>query len=282
MPTFETPEPISATIELVVGDLRIEASDRTDTVVEVRPTDETDESDVRAAEQTRVEFSGGNLLVRAPKNRPLDFSKKSRSVDVTIELPSGSRVHADAAMADLRGTGRLADCLFKSAAGHVHLDQTGPLELNTSAGNVSVDRIDGRAELSTGSGKLRIGELNGAGVVKNSNGDCEIGAVTGKLRVRNANGDISVGTSADAVDARTANGSIALGHAAGGPLALETSMGNVDVGIKTGTPAWLDVKTGFGRVDSELEASTDGPGPGNESIEVRARTSMGDITLRRS
>ena len=36
MPTFETPDPISVTID-IVGDARITASDRTDTVVTVRP-----------------------------------------------------------------------------------------------------------------------------------------------------------------------------------------------------------------------------------------------------
>ena len=38
MPTFDTPEPISVTVELSVGDHRIVAGDRTDNVVEVRPT----------------------------------------------------------------------------------------------------------------------------------------------------------------------------------------------------------------------------------------------------
>ena len=37
MPTFDTPEPISATIDLAVGDVRISAGDRLDTVVEVHP-----------------------------------------------------------------------------------------------------------------------------------------------------------------------------------------------------------------------------------------------------
>jgi len=39
MPNFETPEPISVTLELGVGNVRITVSDRTDTTVEVRPSD---------------------------------------------------------------------------------------------------------------------------------------------------------------------------------------------------------------------------------------------------
>ena len=58
MRTFDTPEPISVTVELGVGDLRIVASDRTDTMVEVRPSDAAKKADVTAAEQTRVEYAG--------------------------------------------------------------------------------------------------------------------------------------------------------------------------------------------------------------------------------
>src|SRR5690606_27828138 len=54
MPNFKTPEPISVTFELGVGTVRITASDRTDTTVDVRPSNESDESDVQAAQRVRV------------------------------------------------------------------------------------------------------------------------------------------------------------------------------------------------------------------------------------
>ena len=46
MPTFETPQPITATIDVAVGDVRISAVDRGATVVEVRPSDASNEEDV--------------------------------------------------------------------------------------------------------------------------------------------------------------------------------------------------------------------------------------------
>ena len=54
MPTFDTPEPISVTVELGVGDLRIVASDRADTMVEVRPSDAAKKADVAAAALERT------------------------------------------------------------------------------------------------------------------------------------------------------------------------------------------------------------------------------------
>jgi hypothetical protein len=50
MPNSETPEPISVTLELSVGNLRIAPSDRTDTVVEVRPSDAMGNLDIGIAE----------------------------------------------------------------------------------------------------------------------------------------------------------------------------------------------------------------------------------------
>ena len=68
MPTFDTPAPISVTVEFGVGDLRVTATDRTDTVVEVRPTESGAEaSDVAAAEQTRVEYANGALAREGPE-----------------------------------------------------------------------------------------------------------------------------------------------------------------------------------------------------------------------
>ena len=85
MPTFDTPEPISVSLELGVGDIRIVAGDRTDTVVEVRPTDPAKKGDVTAAEQTRVEFAAGRLQIRAPKAveavHALGWPRVDRSAD---------------------------------------------------------------------------------------------------------------------------------------------------------------------------------------------------------
>ena len=115
MPTFDTPEPIVVTIDISVANVRFVASERTDTVVEVRPTNENEPSDVKAAEQVRVEYSGGTLLIKGKNPRPFDFSSKSWSVDLTVELPEGSQVQADASVGDFQSTGRLGECRFKSS-----------------------------------------------------------------------------------------------------------------------------------------------------------------------
>jgi DUF4097 and DUF4098 domain-containing protein YvlB len=280
MPVYDTPEPISVTIDLSIGRVRVAASDRTDTVVEVRPSDETDESDVQAATQVQVDRNGGVLRVTGPK-RVFDFSRKTRSVDVTVELPAGSQVSATLQGGDMRLAGRLGECRLKTSAGNIWLEQSGPLHLSTSAGHVTADVIGGNAEISTGSGKIQIGEIAGTAVVKNSNGETTIDAVTGDVRVRAANGDIQIGRAGAGVDAKSSNGSIRLGELVRGSVVVGTAMGDLDIGIADGTAAWLEVNTSFGHVRNLLENATR-PDETDRTVEVRGRTSYGDITIHRS
>jgi DUF4097 and DUF4098 domain-containing protein YvlB len=281
MPTFETMEPICVTIALSVGDLRITASDRTDTVVVVSPSDSSKESDVKAAEQTRVEYSQGTLVIKAARSwkRYTPFGG-GESIDVAIELPAGSRVEAEAAVADIRCDGRLGDCRLTTGVGNIRLDETGPLHVSTSAGNVTVDRVGGRGEV-TASGQLRINEIDGPAVIKNLNGVTWIGEVKGDLRCNAANGDITVDRALGAVSARTANGAVRIGEVVRGSVELGTAYGELEVGIRAGTAALLDVRSQFGSVRNSLTAS-DGPHPSDSTVEVRARTSFGDIVIRRS
>ena len=281
MPSFETPEPISVTVDLSVGNVRIAASDRTDTVVHVQPSSPSDESDVDAANRVRVDYTNGVLTVVGPKSRMFDFSRKTRSVDVSIELPSGSRVSGETSVGDLHTTGRLGDCEFKTAAGNAQVERTGALRLRTSAGNISADEVGGNADINTSSGKVRIGDVDGSLTAKSSNGEIEIGSAAGDVELRTANGSISLGRAGASVDAKTSNGSIQVGEVVRGQVTLGTAMGDLKVGIAEGTAAWLDVNTGFGQVHSQLDNAAS-PEQSDETVEVRAHTSFGGITIHRA
>ena len=283
MPTYDTPHPVTATVELVVGDLRIVAADRTDTVVEVRPSDPGSDADVRAADQTRVEYADGLLLVKTPKQRGLGLFGKPGSVDVTVDLPARSKVQVDSGAGGVRTTGTLGACRVKSGAGDVQVDRVegGRLSLEIGAGRVDVDTVAGRADISTGSGRLQVREIDGPAVVKNSNGDSWIGLVTGDLRINAANGDIAVDRAGGDVVASTANGGVTVGAVTRGTVSLKTGFGEIEVGIPAGTAAKLDVSTSFGRIRNQLE-STDGPQETDETVDLRARSSYGDIVIRRS
>jgi len=281
MPVFDTPEPISVTIDVAVGDIRITADDRDDTVVEVRPSDGSHEPDVRAAEQTRVEYAEGRLLVKAPKQRTLGLFGKPGSIEVTIDLPAGSHVQADASVAEFRSEGRLGECRIKSATGGIRLDHAGKLDVDTGAGAVVIDRVAGPAEVNTGSGRVRVRQIAGTALIKNSNGDTWVGEIAGDLRVNAANGGISVDKAGAGVTANTANGDVRIGDVTRGSASLKTACGEIEIGIRPGSAARLDVHTHFGRVHNDMD-TVERPEPTEETVDVRARTSYGDIIIRRS
>jgi hypothetical protein len=265
MPTFDTPEPISVSLRIGVGEVRIIASDRADTVVDVQPSDPARSSDVIAAEQTVVEYADGELEIKGPRRGKRYSLRGDRmSIDLRIEVPTGSVLRGQAGLAPLRATGTLGECRYR-----------------TGAADITVDEVTGATELTTGTGAVRVDRIGGTSVIRNANGDTRIGESRGELRVKSANGGISVGRADGSVVATTANGDIHLGDVAGGTVVAETSVGRVEVGVRSGVAAWLDLHTSFGRVRNLLDAGG-GPGPGEGTVEVRARSSLGDITVGRA
>jgi hypothetical protein len=280
MPTFDTPEPITASIDIAVGDVRVAAGDRTDTIVAVEPSDPANAEDRQVAEQTRVGYANGQLVIKAPKLRSWRLRRNGGSIAVTVELPAGSQLHGAGGLADFHGDGSLGDCRIRTGAGRIQLDETRNLSVKSGAGNISVERVAGETEITVATGDVRLRELAGAAVIKKSNDDTWIGRADGDLRVTTANGDISVEVANASVSAKTANGSLRVGDAARGEVALETHLGDIEVGIREGSSAWLDVRSTAGSVRNELDAS-DAPASSAETLEVHARTHLGDVVIAR-
>jgi hypothetical protein len=190
---FGTPAPVTAILDVPAGYLRFIAADRVDTTVEVLPANPSKRRDVEAAGLTDVTYRDGVLRIKAPtaKNQLLG---PSGAVEVTVQLPAGSRVRARTASAELRGVGRLDDVTFDGAQGAVKLDETAGARLTLHAGSILIGRLTGDGNISTHKGDLTITE-----------------AVRGTLTLRTEAGDIRIGAArgtAATLDAGTAYGRI--------------------------------------------------------------------------
>jgi hypothetical protein len=131
--------------------------------------------DVKAADDTHVDLHDGTLTVRTgAKWRSLTKS----SVDLTIELPTGSSLQGSA-LGPLFAQGRMASCTFTSRSGDIRIDEAGRLDLRATAGSVVVGHAFGAAEIAVSAGGVRIRELDGDATIKNTNGTTEIGRTTG-------------------------------------------------------------------------------------------------------
>ncbi|MDX3225676.1 DUF4097 family beta strand repeat-containing protein [Streptomyces sp. ME19-01-6] len=278
MPSFDTPEPISVTAHVGAGSIRFTASDRLDTAVEVRPGNAKRDKDVQAAEQTEVTYASGVLTVRTKERR---FIGPSGIVEVTVELPTGSHVGITGSWAQVFGEGRLGEVRVKTSGGDVRLDTTGPLQLTVSHSSIVVDRVEGNAEITSSSGSLRVGTVEGSAVLKNSHGTTTVGTAIGDLRVSGAHGDIDIESAESSVTATTAGGALRVGEAVRGTVQLETAYGLIEIGIREGTAAWLDVSSERGQVRNAL-ADSEPPAATEDTVKVRARTRWGNIDVRRA
>ncbi|WP_329572850.1 DUF4097 family beta strand repeat-containing protein [Kitasatospora sp. NBC_01266] len=179
MQKFETPAPIAAVLEIAAGRVQFIAADRTDTTVEVRPANPAKSRDLKAAEQTTVEFADGVLRIRTadPKNQ---YFGPSGSLEVTVQLPTGSHVEGRTASTELRGVGRLGDVAFEGAYRQIKIDEAASVRLTAVDGDVEVGRLNGPAQISTARGAIRIAEaVRGAVVLRTQMGDISVGATAG-------------------------------------------------------------------------------------------------------
>jgi putative adhesin len=261
MPNFDTPQPITAVVEIAAGSIRLLASDRDDTVVEVRPRDESRPHDVKAAEEARIDFRNGTLVVTS--NRRFSFPRRG-AVTVDIALPQGSRLDVAVASAQVRADGRYADCKLASASG-----------------NFSVESVAGNIKADTASGTVAVDAIKGAAVIATASGDVTLGDLDGNVKFRAASGSLIVGHLHGNVNAQTASGDVTVTAAVNGAISVQTSSGELVVGIAKGTAAQLDLRSGTGEVRSTLAAS-DGPADGDETLLVRARTGSGDVVVQRA
>ncbi|GAA1500546.1 DUF4097 family beta strand repeat-containing protein [Kitasatospora kazusensis] len=286
--TFNTPTPIAVTLDLYVADVRFAASDRTDTIVEVRPGDPDKAADVKAAENTRVEYDDAtrtlSIVSRKPLNRFVNFSgKRPESVTVVIQLPTDSDVRGEAALGDFRSDGVLGAVALKTDVGAVRLAETGPLNLRSGVGGITVEGVSGSAEVHSGSSDVRIGTVDGVSDISTGNGKVWVGLVVGPATVKASNGSVSVDRALSDITAATSNGEVRIGEVVRGKVSATSKNGGVEVGVREGSAAWLELNTGIGRVYNEL-ASSDAPEAGEpvDKVEVYAGTKLGDVTIRRA
>jgi hypothetical protein len=192
MHTFTTPAPVTAVLDIPAGRIQVTATDQTISTVQIQPADPSKGRDVKLAGQLTADYSDGTLRVRGRAGHRILGS--TGAVEVTLQLPAGSRVQATAASAEFTTTGPLDQVTFDSAQATVAVGQAGTARLTTVDGDITVGRLGGDAELRTVKGDIAVTEASGGTLV--------LSAQSGAITVGTA-----AGTSA-ALDAGTTVGRI--------------------------------------------------------------------------
>jgi DUF4097 and DUF4098 domain-containing protein YvlB len=263
MPTFETPRPIDLAINLQVGRIDVIASERSNAVVTVTPSGSRP-GDRRGVDETKIAFDNGRLSVIGPKPRVSWIGPNSGdSVDIAVELPTGSRLSAEVVVGNIHTRGRLGATRLKNSTGSVDLEAVGD------------------AEITAAYGQIKIGSITGDAVVKSSYGGVRIGKSSGDLEAKLSYGDLTVASVLGSVTATTAYGAVTLSEVSSGSVQVDSGYGEVSIGIRAGVAAWLDLSSKEGRVRNGLETEA-APDASEQTVSVRARTGNGDITIQRA
>lgn len=276
MPTFATPAPIAATVQVAGAQVRVTTSDRTDTVVLVEPIDKASQSDVKVANKTKVDFAGGQLSVKTTAS-----GNKNGSVAITIDLPAGSSVVAYLAHSGVHAEGSFGECELHVASGRVQFDRIRALQANISSGEVTIGHIAERANIDGAAFAMRISEVGDTVKLSSSGGQTWIGHASADLDLSSGHGGFDIDRADGSVTAKTGDGAIRIGRLTRGQAELLNRSGNIEVGISEGTAASIDVSSERGAVHN-LVSSQGNSDPTDDKVMVHARTRHGDIIIQRA
>jgi Putative adhesin len=276
---FDTPAPPRLTIEFRAGTVTIDTADVVETTVDLQPRHESKASrDAVAA--TVIEQRGDEIVVLVP-SRFGGLLGRSADLALTVTAPHATKLHASAGSADIVARGRFAMTTVTTGSGDVELgDVEDSARLRSGSGRLRVASIAKDVQVVTGSGDIDLGVLTGSGVVQSGSGDVRIGSGGAALEIKTGSGDVSIGTAPVDVSVRTASGDISIDAVTTGEVRAKAASGDIHAGVRSGTAAWLDVRTISGRVTSDLES---GGQPSDDEARARLRleTASGDIELVR-
>jgi Putative adhesin len=176
---------------------------------------------------------------------------------------------------------------------------TGPaerLEARTASGDVRVDQVAGRSVVQTASGDVSI---NGTAEcdVRTASGDIEVHRVTAEAVLHSTSGDVRIDVASGDVNARSVSGDIRVLDVTTGRAEVITVSGDVEIGIHAGSLTAVDLSTVSGTTETDFTVTDDLPTAAaaaeaadaaevtNEEgpvLELRVKTTSGDIRLRRS
>jgi len=266
---FETHEPVRLFTEIGKGSVRVEATDTTETHVEVTGRD---------ADQVLVRQDGQQISVIAPKQRSV-ISFGGDRIDVLITLPEHSDVAVRTGSADVTLTGTVGTAQVKSGSGDIEVDAAaGPAVLETGSGDVRVEQARAELKAKSGSGDVLVVDAAGALVVSTGSGDVQLWTTHGPAVVKTGSGDLKVGDAGTDLSFSTGSGDLVVKTAQRGRLTAKCASGDVHIGVRAGIPVWTEVSTVSGEIRSDLQGAGE-PTDGADHLELRAKTVSGDVVL---
>lgn len=282
--TFETPGDVRLEVRIGGGEVRLETAETQETTVVLEPLRDNDASTAAVA-NARVELrerGGGYEVVVDARDRGRGLFRNAE-VLVSVTCPEGSSVETKTGSADVSGRGRFGSVEVESGSGDIEFgDVSGDARVNAASGDVQLGNVGGYARLNSASGDIQARVLAGEAKINTASGDIIVREVHGELGANSASGDVLVREARSSVSVNTASGDQEIGRVVEGNISLKSASGDLKVGIAEGSSLWVDARSRSGDVRSELPVSDSPPENGGPSVELRATTMSGDITVSRA
>lgn len=208
------------------------------------------------AERLIVERTGSNVSVRQAT------TFLSRSVAVTIVVPTGTDLRIGGGALDVGLGGGLGEVTVKTASGDIRLDHARRARLSTASGDVHVGAVDGDVAISGASADIYVGRVGGDLEITLASGDARAADVSGSARVSTVSGDVW------------------LDRVGGGLVELKSISGDLQVGLPAGSRVQADLTSMTGTIHTP-ERDPEAP-PATRQIRVTAHTASGDIRIDRA
>src|SRR4051812_34041602 len=269
--SFDVSGPVELDIRIASGDIEIDPTLEGRIDVELIAHDEESEMLVTNA---RIELdpargSRPHLLIEVPKRRGGSFSLGSlftrTGITCTVRCPSDSGISLRSKSADLTARGTI-----------------GGLNVATASGDIEVDRVTGGVNVKSASADFTAGEIGGGGSIHSASGDIDIETARGPLNLNSVSGDISISEAYDNVNANTVSGDQDHGAVLRGKVTAVAVSGDITIGVRRGSRAYLDCSTVSGDTSSDLEVGSAEPEGDGPLVEIRAKTVSGDIKITRA
>ncbi len=284
--TFQTPGETRLDIRLGAGEIRVETAEVQETTVVLEPLRDN-ESSTAAVENARVELrdrGNGHEIVIDVRDRARGLGIfRGAEVLVAVTSPEGTSVETKSGSADVEGRGRFGSVKVETGSGDVEFTEiAGEANISAASGDVQLSSVGGDVQVNTASGDVQIKQIGGEAKINSASGDVIIREVRGELSVNSASGDVLVREAGSSVGINTASGDQALGSVVSGKVTLKSASGDLKIGIREGTSLWVDARSRSGEVRSELTVSDLPPDGNGPTVELRANTMSGDVTVTRA
>lgn len=210
-----------------------------------------------AIDQTRVDLTGNRLVARTPSTAPL----RTVPLSIGVRVPEQSHVGV------------------RTGSGAVNLSgQASRVQIQSGAGEISVDRASAPTTVRTGSGQLRLGEMTAGVQVRSGSGDVEIASLESSSSIVTGSGGVWIGALHSDVLVRSGSGDLDVADATRGRAELITGSGAIRVAVHRGVRAEVDLTSSTGTAHSDLEVSSE-PLEEEAGLRVYGRTGNGDARI---